>query len=308
MAHWWLAFCLVAGLCSPALAAVETPELTLAYIPSITAVASYVARDQGLFDQEGLKVRLVAIDQGSTAVAGIVSGSVQISTSLPTNFIQAFSGGLDIVIIANSHIYPTDNQVGVLARAQGDVRSLAGLAGRRVAVNGLQGIQHLLLLHALRAVGVEAAQIHVVEVGFPQMEDALRSGQVDAATISEPYFQRIVADKVGRPLVYLQADIPAGTIGTVYIATRDWVAANPRTVAAFRAALEKAVALIKGDPNLARESVVRALHVEPAVAAQLHVPNLSTSAAPSQLRFWVDLMQEEHVLSGPVDIDAMVAP
>jgi NitT/TauT family transport system substrate-binding protein len=304
-----LAFGLLIGLAAgPARAAVETPDITVGYIPSITAVASYVARDHGFFQQAGLRVKLVAIDQGSTAVAGIVSDSLQISTSLPTNFIQAYANGVDVVVIANSHIYPTPNEVDVLVRTGGDITTLAGLVGRRVAVNGLQGVQHLLLLHALQVASIDPAQVRFIEVGFPQMADALKSGQVDAATISEPYLQRIVASQIGRRLIDLQSDIPAGTMGTVYIATRDWVAANPGTVQAFRTALSQAVQAIHDNPQIATDSVMTALHVDPAVAALLHVPNLATAAAPQQMRFWADLMWQEHVLTGPVDVARMVAP
>jgi NitT/TauT family transport system substrate-binding protein len=140
------------------------------------------------------------------------------------------------------------------------------------------------------------------------MSDALKSGQVDAATISEPYFQHIIANNVGRPIIDLQSGIPAGAMGTVYIAMRDWAAANPGTVEAFRAALTDAVTAIKNDPQIATDSLIHELRVEPAVAALLHMPNLATNAVPQQLQFWVNLMQEEHVLNSPVDTTHMVAP
>ncbi len=283
-------------------------DVALGYIPSITAVSAYVARDRGFFADGGLNVTMRPIDQGSTAVAAIVSNSLQITTSLPTNFIQAYAAGLDIVVIANSHVYPTDNLVGVIARAGSGISSLHDLPGKRVAVNGLQGIQHLLMLQAMRQQGVDSRNVTMVEVAFPQMGDALRAAQVDAATLSEPYYQRIVDAHVGAVIQDLQSDIPAGTMGTVYIATRDWVAGHPAAVAAFRSALRHAVSAIKDDPVLARQSVVRALGMDPSVAALLHIPNLATDATADQLDFWVKLMRDEGALTSPVEITRMVAP
>ena len=288
--------------------AAESPDIALGYIPSITSVSAYVAQEDGIFARHGLHVRMSPVNQGSSAVAAIVSGSLQVSTSLPTNFIQAAAGGLDIEVIANSHIYPTPNQVGVLVPMAAATQSLADLAGKRIGVNGLQGIQHMLLLKALMDAHVDPRRMVFVEVGFPQMPDVLKSGAVDGVTISEPYYQRVVQAGIGRPIADLQGGIPAGTLGTVYIATRDWADAHPATLRAFRESLVEAVAAVRRDPERARNIVGRQLKLSPDVTALLHIPNVATSARPAQIVFWIDLLRETGFLTAPVDPARLVAP
>jgi len=288
--------------------AAESPNIALGYIPSITSVSAYVAQEDGIFARHGLHVTMSPVNQGSSAVAGIVSGSLQISTSLPTNFIQAAAGGLDIEVIANSHIYPTPNEVGVLVPHASAAHGLADLAGKRVGVNGLQGIQHMLLLKALMAAHVDPRGVTFVEVSFPQMPDMLKARTVDGVTISEPYYQRVVSAGIGRPIADLQGGIPPGTLGTVYIATRDWADAHPATVRAFRESLVEAVAAVKRDPERARQIVGRQLKFGPDVVSLLHIPNVATSATPAQIVFWINLLRETGFLTAPVEPARLVAP
>lgn len=288
--------------------AAAADDITLGYIPSITAVSAYVADADGIFARNGLRVTMVPVVQGSNAVAAIVSGSMQVAMSLPTNFIQAAAGGLDIVVVANSHIYPTPNEVGVLVPAASPAQSLADLAGRRIGVNGLEGIQHMLLLRALADAGVETWRINFIEVAFAQMPDALKTRTVDAVTISEPFSQRAVLSGVARRLADLQTQIPPGTLGTVYITTRAWADANPTTLAALRAALGEAVEAVRADPGRARQMVGQKLKFGPDVISLIHVPNVATHAAPAQIEFWIDLLRRTGFLTTAVSAEQLIYP
>src|ERR1700722_5470034 len=208
-----LAFGLLLGA-STAHAAVETPKLTLAYIPISNFLTAYVAKDQGYFAAHGLDVTLVPINQGNTGVAGIVSNSVELSTPTPTTFLQAVDNGVDLVIVAATHTYPTPNKVGLLVSAGGDIKDPKDLTGKKVGVNGIGGMQFVLLQDWLIKHGVNAKTVTFVEISFPQMADALKAKQVDAVTISEPFYQRVISSDIGRVLADLQADIPAGKLGT----------------------------------------------------------------------------------------------
>ena len=266
-----LAFGLLLGA-STAHAAVETPKLTLAYIPISNFLTAYVAKDQGYFAAHGLDVTLVPINQGNTGVAGIVSNSVELSTPTPTTFLQAVDNGVDLVIVAATHTYPTPNKVGLLVSAGGDIKDPKDLTGKKVGVNGIGGMQFVLLQDWLIKHGVNAKTVTFVEISFPQMADALKAKQVDAVTISEPFYQRVISSDIGRVLADLQADIPAGTLGTMYVSTGEWAKKNPGTVAAFRAALEDATAFIKKDPAAAKQSLVTYAKMSDQLLQLVNVP------------------------------------
>ena len=299
--------CLAMGV-TTAFAAVESPKITLVYIPASNFLNSYVAKDQGFFKAHGLDVTMTPINQGNTAVAGIMSNSAQISTPTPTTFLQAIDGGLDLVILAASHNYPTPNKVGVLAAKSANITQPKDLVGKKVGINGLGGMQHVLLEQWLIDHGVNPKSITFVEIGFPQMAEMLKSRQIDAVTISEPFYQRVISADIGNLVVDLQADIPAGTLGTMYVSTGDWARKNPGTVAAFRAALDDAVAFIKANPDAAKKSLQTHTKMSEELSQLVNVPNASVKVEPAQMDFWIQLMQKQKLLSGPVDSRKIVAP
>jgi NitT/TauT family transport system substrate-binding protein len=302
-----LAFGLLLGA-STAHAAVETPKLTLAYIPISNFLTAYVAKDQGYFAAHGLDVTLVPINQGNTGVAGIVSNSVELSTPTPTTFLQAVDNGVDLVIVAATHTYPTPNKVGLLVSAGGDIKDPKDLTGKKVGVNGIGGMQFVLLQDWLIKHGVNTKTVTFVEISFPQMADALKAKQVDAVTISEPFYQRVISSDIGRVLADLQADIPAGTLGTMYVSTGEWAKKNPGTVAAFRAALEDATAFIKKDPAAAKQSLVTYAKMSDQLLQLVNVPSVTVAATPAQMKFWIDLMNEENLTSTAIDAKSLIAP
>lgn len=292
---------------SNAWSAPETPKLKLGYIPISNFLTAYVAKDQGYFDKHGLDVTLLPINQGNTGVAGIVSKSVDLSTPTPTTFLQAVDSGVDLVIVAATHTYPTPNKVGLLVSSSGDVKSAKDLTGKKVGVNGIGGMQFVLLQEWLTKHGVSPKTVTFVEVSFPQMADALKAKQVDAITISEPFYQRVLASGTGQLLADLQADIPEGTLGTMYVSTTDWAKRNPETIKAFRAALDDAAVFIRKDPAASKQSLVTHARMSNELLQLVNVPNVTVAAKPSQMTFWINLMKDQKLTSGTIDAKALIA-
>jgi NitT/TauT family transport system substrate-binding protein len=303
-----LAMCLLLVAGAARAAAPETPKLSLAYIPISNFLTAYVAKDQGYFAAHGLDVTLIPINQGNTGVAGIVSKSVELSTPTPTTFLQAVDNGIDLVIVAATHTYPTPNKVGLLVSAASDVTAARDLMGKKVGVNGIGGMQFVLLQEWLVKHGVNPKLVTFVEISFPQMADALQARQIDAVTISEPFYQRVIAAKTGRVLADLQADIPAGTLGTMYVSTGEWAKQNPGTIAAFRASLEDATRFIKADPEAAKKSLISYAKMSEQLLQLVNVPNVTVAAVPSQMKFWIDLMDEQKLTTGSIDAQSIIAP
>jgi NitT/TauT family transport system substrate-binding protein len=303
-----LAMCLLLVAEVARAAAPETPKLSLAYIPISNFLTAYVAKDQGYFTAHGLDVTLIPINQGNTGVAGIVSKSVELSTPTPTTFLQAVDNGIDLVIVAATHTYPTPNKVGLLVSATSDVAAAKDLVGKKVGVNGIGGMQFVLLQEWLVKQGVNPKSVTFVEISFPQMADALQARQIDAVTISEPFYQRVIASKIGRVLADLQADIPAGTLGTMYVSTGEWAKKNPATIAAFRAGLEDATRFIKTDPETAKKSLITYAKMSEQLLQLVNVPSVTVAAVPSQMKFWIDLMEQQQLTTGTINPQSIIAP
>jgi NitT/TauT family transport system substrate-binding protein len=292
----------------PALAPPETSRLTITITSASNFIAGFVAIDQGMFAAHGLDVTMTPLAEGSAVIASVVSGSAQLGGPTTALYLQAVDSGLDLVAVAAQYTYPTPNKVGVLAGADSGIKGAADLVGKRVGVPGLNALQHVLLRQWLVESHVPTAKVTYVELSFPQMADALRSHQVDAVTATEPFYQRIVAAGLGNPIFDLGSIVTPGSVGGVYVARRDWAAANPRTIAALRAAMQEAIALIAQKPQVARDSIGHFLKLSPEVVALLSVPALSVSLQPSQLAFWITLGKEQGMLTGTPDATKLIVP
>jgi NitT/TauT family transport system substrate-binding protein len=295
---------------TPALAAgaPETSHITLAVAGASNFLPGYFAKDHGIFARHGLDVSVVVVNEGSTAIAGLMSDSFQFAGPTSTVFLQAVDSGLDVVVAAPAYAFPTESKVGILAAPAAHITSAKDMVGRKLGTPGLGGILDILAKDWEQRAGVDPAKVNVVELAFPLMADALRSGQVDAVIANEPVYPRLIDQHLAELVFDLRQLPPPGTIGGMYAATRAFVTANPNTLAAFRASLAEAIDAIRADPPEAGRVISRVLKMPPEVVALLTLPNYVTTTAPSSLDYWVGLMRQQNLISRPLDAAATIWP
>src|ERR1700758_1114182 len=81
----------------------EGTKITIATAAASNFAAGYYAKDHGLFAKHGLDANVVVVNEGSTAIAGLVSGSFQFAGPTSTVFLQAIDSGLDVVVVAPAY-------------------------------------------------------------------------------------------------------------------------------------------------------------------------------------------------------------
>ena len=74
-----------------------------------------------------------------------------------------------------------------MVKGESPIRSGKDLAGKTIAVNQVQGMNELTIRAVLARQGIDALKIKFLEVGFPEMTAALKSGRVDAISAVEPF-------------------------------------------------------------------------------------------------------------------------
>jgi NitT/TauT family transport system substrate-binding protein len=294
-----------AAMLTPAEAATK---VRIMYTAVGAYASSFVAKDQGFFEKRGIDAEFVLAPQGGAIIAGTVSGSVEVGTPTPTVFLQAIDGGLDQVALAATNVFPEKSTSGLLARSDSNIRGAADLDGKRVGVPGLNGLLDVIFRKWLADQGVDTKKVTFVEVAFPQMSDALKSGNVDAVAAVDPFYSRILSQKTGYLVDNYTKWLPDGTIASVYSATRKWASANAALVKPFQESLVEAVAFSKANEAAVRESIARYTRLPPPVVAALPVPNLSAKIGAQDLKFWIDIMKERGMLTGQPDAAKAVLP
>lgn len=287
-------------------------KITFLYNASASFAGIFVAKDQGFLDKRGLDVDFSLAQSGAVMPPALVAGSAQIGAPTSTVLVQANEQGLDLVVIANTSVYPSPpHSDGVVARTGSGIKGARDLIGQKVGLPSLGGIFEVLMRKWVQSNGVDDRKIQWLEVQIRQMGDALKSSLVDAVVPVEPFYSRIIDSKAGYDIGDFESVVPAGTMPVVYATTRAWATQNAEAVKAFRAALDEAIIFIRDPANAAavRASIAKYTKLPPEAAATLAIPsNLETRAKPEGLTFWIAVMREQGLIHGNPDPASFIAP
>lgn len=185
------------------------------------------------------------------------------------------------------------------------------LAGKKVAVPGFGGSFDVITRYWVGVNGVDIHQVNWIELQFPQMGDALKSGLADAVLAVNPFYARILDSKVGHTVGDPWDSAPAGTMIVLYAATKAWAAKNPDAIKSFRASLDEGVAYVKDPAHAAsvHDSIAKWTKLPPAAAASIAIPDdLEPHAKPDGLTFWIKAARDQGLIKGNPDPASLIAP
>ncbi len=285
----------------------EKARIRIGVLP--IADAAHVERAQiaGYFAAEGLTVELVPVQGGADALPRLRSGDLDMTF---TNYVsvllaQSRKAG-DFRFVDGGYDAAPDTFL-VMTPPNSQVRSAQDLAKKRIAVNTLGNIVELNTRSALETNGVDPASVTFVPVPFPAMAAALTSGDVDAATMVEPFITQSaqalgaisVLDAVSGPT----ASIPVGGVAmTAEAATRE-----PKVVAAVRRALERARTDL-ADRAVLESTLPAYTGISRDTAALIALGTWPPALDRTRLQRVADLMRQYGVLAGGLDTGSMILP
>ena len=273
----------------------------VAALPLIDCAALYIARDRGLFEKEGLDVRVQQIQQSLQALPALAKGQIDMVASANyVTYLQAHEQGtLDIRIVAEA-IRAAPRMMEVLVPEDSDIKSVADLAGKELAVNVLNNVQSLTFNEILDQQGVDRPVYRAIP--FPQMGAALDKGQVDAVHAVEPYDSSIQDELKARVLVD-GSTAPVESIPlSGYISTSDYADGDgKKTLAAFQRAIKAAVRIAEEDPSVVRAVLPTYTKVTEQQAESIDLPLFPPAMDAAPLTRLADLMKKQGMLKKPID-------
>ena len=284
-------------------------KLTIGYGPSTVWMPAFAAKDQGIFAKHGLDVTLQLIPVGSNQPAALIGDSIQISGMNPTILLFADEGGADIQVIAGADEYTKDDSNGgLMVRTGLEVKTLADLKGKRIAVPGLNSTFHVALMKWFKLNGVTPTDVNYLEVGINQMNDALRNGQVDGAIPVEPFAGLILKGNTGTQFMPMPPPFPnKATVYSFWTMRRPYIQAHPDVVKAFKASLDESLTWMRANLDEARKTQMTYLKTPEPVAMQTKLAPWSTHIDASELQFWIDTCKELGLTKGTVALKDVFA-
>ena len=218
---------LVVLAAAPAAWAQAKPTVKIGYIPTDSFAALFLLADRHL-PAAGINVETVRLAGGPEIVSQVATGQLQLGgAGMGAAGFNAVVSGLPVEYVAPLHSgYVEDYFVVRKALWGKEVKRIADLKGRTVALNIRGAAVEWMLDLALRRDGLTIKDVQVKLMPFPDMVPALESGAVDAAILSEP-FPTLAEDKgiAVRPLTKAPGAKPVPI--TAIFWNKEWAAANP---------------------------------------------------------------------------------
>jgi NitT/TauT family transport system substrate-binding protein len=225
----------------------DTAELTrleLGYVPYADAAPTFLAIENGIFEEHGLEVNVTPAQAPTQIVATMAAGETDIGFVTTPVLVNANAQGTKIkcvTAVAGRQATDVDHDAtGLVANPDSGIDSVADLAGKRVGVVQLASLNSLSIQALLQEEGVDPAAAELVQLPFPQMPDALQQGRVDAAIIVSPFLQGALAN--GAKLVtHPNVDLWGDGTPVCFSATDTFIEENEDVLQRFSDAMAEAI-------------------------------------------------------------------
>ncbi|MEQ3554340.1 ABC transporter substrate-binding protein [Pseudonocardia nematodicida] len=237
-----------AGETSPA------AEVRLGYFPNITHAPALIGVEQGLFAEELGDTTLTpqTFNAGPDQVNALLGGSIDVSFigSGPTINAFAQSNGEAVRLVAGS------TSAGAQLVVSPDITSPEQLRGKTIATPQLGNTQDVALKTWLSEqdipIGDGPDAVTVQNIENPQTLDLFRSGQVAGGWLPEPWSSRLVDAGASVLLdereLWENGEFPT----TVIIVRTEFLRDHPETVEAILRGEQRAIELIRDQPDEAK--------------------------------------------------------
>ncbi|WP_433512084.1 ABC transporter substrate-binding protein [Nonomuraea sp. CA-143628] len=284
----------------------EKSEIKVGALPIPDAVSLYIANEKGFFKEEGLTVQPVTITGGAVAIPQVKSGALDISQ---TNYVSTFlaaSRGDKLKLVADAY-QAGPNTFNIMVPKDSPIKTVADLKGKTVLVNNLRNVATLAVTTQLKVAGLTENDVKFAEKPFPDMGNAITSGQADACWITEPFItanqSKLGFRKLADTMTGETEDLPIAG----WMATDEWAKKNPKTLAAFQRAIAKAQSLASSNRKEIEAMLPKYTKIDAKTASVITLGTFPSELSATRLQKVADLMVDYKYLTSAVDVKSIIA-
>ena len=167
---------------------------------SSSMLSLWAAQEQGLFAKHGIDAQLILIRGGSTLVASLLAGEIQMAFTSGVSVLGAAAQGVDVKMLSS-----ISSRVSWKLIANPQIKKTEDLRGKRFGVQSIVGSTWMYAMLALEQLGLEPKRdnISFLPIGDAvTIGHALEASRIDAAVL-DPALSRRLTNKGFSQLVDL---------------------------------------------------------------------------------------------------------
>jgi ABC-type nitrate/sulfonate/bicarbonate transport system substrate-binding protein len=293
---------LAGGILAGTSLAQSADAVTFRYLASQGGISPHeLAQELGYFDAVGVKLENIGYAGGGPAsLFALASGDVEIGGAATAAVLNSISGGNDFVIAYPSNGINDEVQSVFYVLEDSPIHSIADLPGKSISVNTLGAHLDYTVREALHGAGLPTNAANLVVVPGPQLEQTLRSKQVDVAGVGywQTTFKGALLANGGVRAIFDDTDVLGNIAGGFTVLRRDFVEAHPDAARAFVEQSARAADWARENPEEARKVLAKVLadRGENADLAKYWAGfGLSEGALATEhdIDFWVGVLERE---------------
>jgi NitT/TauT family transport system substrate-binding protein len=231
----------------------------------------YYGIKTGMFAKAGLDVAHVPANSGSAAMATVVAGSSQMSSTNLLSICTAHVRDIPIAIVAPGIVYTPRNREALMQIAvDAPYKSAADLNGKTFGVPSLVDIDTLAVRAWMDKNGGDSTSLKFVEIPNAALPQAIAQHRIDAANVQPPVLDASLAEGTTKTLADPMGAIASTFMITAFVARSDWAQQNADAVRRFNGVLSSAAGYVNGHHAETAELVSEITKVELAVAQKTY--------------------------------------
>lgn len=254
----------------------------------------YIAKDKGFFEKEGIDVEIVdVVAGGATSAQMVANGSVQ--GGLLSNMAIANAVGNGLPIIAVSDIQSAFNDSPLeefFVRKDSEIKTIKDLKGKKIAINLIKSSFHYTWLIALENENMTEKDVEFVLIPFPQQQEALEKGLVDAIGLMQPYTKNARESKNITSL-FNAVDIFGERQFCEHIMNKVWCENNSDKARKFVTAIAKAENWVSNNQTEAKKIISKYTGIDVAFIDDYYFQKNGTVNV-EDAKYWLEYMKKNH--------------
>ncbi|AXH99517.1 aliphatic sulfonate ABC transporter substrate-binding protein [Sporosarcina sp. PTS2304] len=290
---------LLAGCGNKEAAEVDKNEVKIGYFPNLTHIATIIGLEKNYFAEEfgeDIKISTKTVSNGGLFMEAMASNSIDIGTVGPGPVINYFVKDPKYHIVSGA----VNGGAVLVTDGDSDIKELADLDGKRIAIPVIGSTQDVMLRKALKDVDLKAkangGSVEFFAAAPADTATLFIQNSVDGAATQEPWGY-ILQNQAGGKLLLDWEDFAWGKDSTnTVVATSDKFLEHDNLVKAYLSAHAKAVQFVRDEPEEAQALVVK--HIKDLTGKELGADELE--AAFSRIEVTTEVNKE--VLQEMADI------
>jgi ABC-type nitrate/sulfonate/bicarbonate transport system substrate-binding protein len=287
------------GLATPAAAA---DTIKLRYLASQGGLAAHELADElGYFKGTGITFENVGYAQGGPAsLIALASGDVEIGSAATSAVLNSIIGGNDFVAAYPSNGINDEVQSTFYVLEDSPIKSIKDIAGKSIAVNTLGAHLDYTIREALHSVGLPTDSANQIVVPGPQLEQVLRSKQVDIAAFGywQTTFEGAALKNGGLRAVFDDTDVLGDIAGGFVVLRRDFIQQHPEAAKIFVEQSARALDYAREHPEETKKILAKALSERGEnadIAQYFRGYGVRAGGLPVErdIQFWIDVLVRE---------------